>query len=187
MKTEKKRQLIHILLGLLYASIVFFLPQDLSFILLLVIFATGSFISYTHAYLTPVPFIKDIIEKVERTKENHIPGRAALSFTLGIILSAIIFYSFDKLILLGAILTLTFGDGFSTIIGKAIGKRKTFDGKTMEGTIAGIIAATIALSFFFNLEIALATAIFGMLAEYIPINDNYAIPLVSGLVLIILL
>ena len=186
MKTEKKRQLIHILLGGIYVIIAFFLPKELSFISFLVIFATGSFISYTHAHLTPVPFVKDIIEKVERKKETHIPGRAALSFTLGVILSTILFYSFDKLILVGAILALTFGDGFSTIIGKTFGKRKTTDGKTIEGTIGGIIAATIALSLFFNFEIALATAIFAMLAEYIPINDNYTIPIVTGIVLIFL-
>ena len=110
-----------------------------------------------------------------------------MSFTLGIILASIIFYPEEKLILIGAVTALTFGDGFSALIGKWIGKYKTFGGKTMEGTIGGIIAATLALMFFFSFEIALATAIFAMLAEYIPVNDNYVIPIVSGLVLVFLI
>jgi len=187
MKTEKKRQLIHLLLGIAYITIVFFLPKEHSLIALLGIFAVGSLVSYTHAHVRPIPFLNNILAKVEREKETSIPGRAALSFTLGIILSAIIFYSFGKMVLLGAVIALTFGDGFSTIIGKSIGKRKTFDNKTLEGTIGGIIVAAIVLSLFFKPEVAIATAIFAMLAEYTPINDNYAIPLVSGLVLVFLI
>jgi len=187
MKTEKKRQLIHLMLGVFYTAIVFFIPKEQSLIVLLGIFGLGSLASYTHAHVTPLPFLKDILEKVQRKKETHIPGRAALSFTLGIILSAILFYNMNNLVLIGAIIAVTFGDGFSTIIGKWKGKRKTTNNKTLEGTIGGIVAATIVLSLFFKPEIAVATAIFAMLAEYIPINDNYAIPLVSGLVLVFLI
>tara|TARA_Y100000310_G_scaffold327376_1_gene393634 strand:- start:4614 stop:5177 length:564 start_codon:yes stop_codon:yes gene_type:complete len=187
MKIEIKRQFLHILIGLLYLSILYFLSKELSFLVLLIIFVFGSFISFTHAHIKPIPFLQDVLAKVERDKEKHIPGRGALSFTLGIILASIIFYPEEKLILIGAVTALTFGDGFSALIGKWIGKYKTFGGKTMEGTIGGIIAATLALMFFFSFEIALATAIFAMLAEYIPVNDNYVIPIVSGLVLVFLI
>ncbi|MCR4336046.1 MAG: hypothetical protein NUV57_05955 [archaeon] len=183
MKTELKRQIIHILVGALYALIAYFLPKEQFFILLLAIFGTGSFLSYIQMKTNYFFFLQNLISTVERTREKHIPGRAALSFTLGILISSIVFYQFEKIILIGAIITLTFGDGFSAIIGNWIGKHKIFGNKTFEGTIGGIIAATIVLTFFFPIEIALPAAIFAMLAEYIPINDNYVIPIVSGLVL----
>jgi len=187
MKIELKRQFIHILLGVFYIILLYFLPKEHSFAALLAIFGLGSFISYTHAHIKCLPFLEDIISRVQRNREKHIPGRAALSFTLGVILASIVFYPMQKLVLIGAIVALTFGDGFSALIGKWVGKRKTFGNKTMEGTIGGIVAATIALTFFFPFEIALAAAIFAMLAEYIPINDNYVIPIVSGLVLAFLI
>ncbi len=186
MTKEFKRQLIHILLGVLYLSVIYFFEKEAAITILLLFFAVGSFISYSHKHLKPIVFLKEIIEIVERDKEAHIPGKAALSFTLGVLLATIVFYSFDKLIILGAVIALTFGDGFSTIIGKEVGKLKTPGNKTIEGTIGGIIAGTIALGLFFHIEIAFAAAIFAMLAEYIPINDNYTIPLVTGTILILL-
>ncbi len=187
MNNELKRQILHILLGLFYIIIFYTLTQEHAIVALILIFGAGSFLSYTHAHIQPLPFIKEIIKKVERGHETNVPGKAALGFTLGILLTAIIFSQEDKLITIGSITALTFGDGFATIIGKSLGKIRVVEGKTMEGTIGGIIAATIALSAFFPPEESLATAIFAMLAEYIPINDNYIIPLVSGGILFLLI
>jgi len=187
MQTEIKRQFLHILIGILYIVILFFLPIEHSIPALIAIFAIGSFLSYTHAHLTPLPFLKDILSRVERDKEIHIPGRAALSFTLGVLLASIVFFPFDKMVLIGAVTAVTFGDGFSTLIGKAAGKHRTIGNRTMEGTIGGTVAAALTLMVFFPLEVALGAAIFAMLAEYIPINDSYTIPLIAGIVLAILI
>ena len=187
MKIEIKRQLVHLLLGIVYIILFLFLDQSTALVGLLLIFGLGSLISYTHAHVKPLPFLKDILEKVERNKEKHIPGRAALTFTLGIILASILFSQLDKLVIVGAIIAVTFGDGFSTLIGKWFGKMKTLGNRTMEGTLAGIGAATLVLLLFFPIEIALAVAIFAMLAEYLPINDSYTIPIVSGVVLALIL
>ena len=81
---------------------------------------------------------------------------------------------------------LTFGDGFSTIVGRAAGKKTIVEGRTLEGTLAGIAAAFLSLLVFFPPETALAAALFGMLAEYLPVNDNFSIPLASGAVLALL-
>ena len=183
MKIEIKRQIVHILLGSLYIILFLFLDQSLAIISLIFIFGLGSLISYTHSHIKPLPFLKDVLERVERDEEKHIPGRAALSFTLGIVLASILFSQLDKLVTIGAIIAVTFGDGFSALIGKWFGKMKTLGDKTMEGTLAGIGAATIVLLLFFPIEVALAAAIFAMLVEYLPINDNYTIPIVAGVVL----
>lgn len=187
MKIEIKRQIVHILLGILYIILFLFLDQELALVGLLLIFGLGSLISYIHAHVKPLPFLKDVLDRVERDKEKHIPGRAALSFTLGIILAAILFSQVDKLVIIGAIITVTFGDGFSTLIGKWFGKMKTLGDKTLEGTLAGIGAATLVLLLFFPIQVALAVAIFAMLAEYLPINDSYTIPIVTGVVLVFLI
>lgn len=186
MKVELKRQLIHILLGILYIILFVFLDQTTALFALIIIFGLGSFFSFTHAHIRPLPFLQDMLAKVQREREKRIPGRGALSFTLGIILASILFSQLDKLVTIGAIIAVTFGDGFSTIIGKGFGKFKSIGNKTWEGTIGGVIAAWIVLMAFFSLETALAAAIFAMLAEYIPINDSYTIPIVTGIILAIL-
>ncbi|HZX20295.1 MAG TPA: hypothetical protein VFF13_04750 [archaeon] len=185
MKIELKRQIIHILLGIFYITLFIFLEQYTAILAIAIIFGIGSFFSYTHTR-NGIPFLQKILDEVQREKEINIPGKAAMHFTLGILLSAIIFSQTDKIITIGAITALTFGDGFSTLIGKLVGKFKTFGGKTLEGTIGGVIAAWIALMIFFQLETALAAAIFAMIAEYLPGNDNYTIPLAAGLVLFLL-
>jgi len=186
MKTEIKRQIIHILLGVLYLAILNYFPKEQSLIAILFIFSIGSFISFSHRHLKPLPFVKDVIHLVQREREKEIPGRAALSFTLGVLMAIIVFYPFNPLVAIGAVCVLTFGDGFSTLVGKLFGKRKIFDGKTLEGTIGGIIASTASLYYFFPFEIALATSLIAMIAEYLPINDNYTIPIAAGLILLVL-
>jgi len=187
MKQETERQAIHFAIGTAYIIAIYLLPKETAIPLLLGIFAIGSFISYTHQKGIRLPLVKEIILLVEREKEMHLPGKGALSFTLGILLSSIIFYPFDKLVLIGAATALTFGDGISTLMGKRYGKTKTIGERTLEGTITGIIGATISLALFFPIEIALPTAIFAMLAEYLPVNDNYTIPLVAGAILLLIL
>jgi len=117
----------------------------------------------------------------------NIPGKGALIFTFGLLLTNIVFYPFGKTVLIGAILTVTFGDGLSTLVGKLFGKRQIMKNRTLEGTLAGMIAAAIALSFIVPIHIAIITAIVGLLAEYIPLNDNYTIPIAAGFCLALLL
>jgi len=60
-------------------------------------------------------------------------------------------------------------------------------GKTIEGTIAGTAISTIMLSTIMpSIQIALAASIIGMLAEYLPIDDNFTIPIATGITIAIL-
>ena len=56
----------------------------------------------------------------------------------------------------------------------------------MEGTVGGIIVATIPLLLLFPIHISLITATLGMLAELLPIDDNIGIPHIAATVLTVL-
>ncbi len=187
MKQEYARQAIHLMLGAIYFCILFFLGTEQGIAALIIIFGLGSLASYLIARKKRIPFAKNILEMAERENESHLPGKAGLAFTLGVLITAIIFLPVNRMAAFGGIITLTLGDALSTIIGMKFGKTKTAHNKTLEGTMAGTIAATLGLAVLFPLPIALAAAITGMLAEYLPINDNYTIPLASAAALALLL
>ncbi len=187
MKHEYARQAIHVMLGTIYFALLFFLDTQHGIIAMALVFGFGSLASYLIARKKRIPFTKNILEMVERENESHLPGKAGLAFTLGILITTIIFLPVNRMAALGGIITLTLGDALSTIIGMKFGKTKIVHGKTLEGTIAGTLAATLGLAVLFPLPIALAAAITGMLAEYLPINDNYTIPLASATALALLI
>ena len=182
MGNELKRQGMHLLLGVFYIIILFFLVKPEGLLVIAAILAFGLIVSATHAHLKPSKFLGKMLEHFERSGEENLPGKGALLFTAGALLSALVFYPFSGMVAVGAVTALTFGDGFSTIIGRAVGKTRIVEGRTLEG----IAAASLALAVFFPPETALAAALFGMLAEYLPVNDNFSIPLASGAVLALL-
>ena len=57
----------------------------------------------------------------------------------------------------------------------------------MEGTVGGIVVATIPLLLLFPIHVSLITATLGMLAELLPIDDNIGIPHIAAAVLTLLL
>jgi len=118
---------------------------------------------------------------------NHFVT-APIAFTFGIILSLLFF---PPLIAYTSIAVLTLGDGFASIFGRIIGKTPIYFNrkKTLEGTICGFICAFIGSILFVNPLKALVAVSAGMLAESLPlpIDDNLAIPLCSGIVLIVFL
>ncbi len=186
MMKEFFRQAMHIMLGSACIALFYFLPKESAIISLFLILFLGGLVSYAHMHIKALPFIKEIISFAQRKEESQAAGIAALNFALAGLLTAIIFYPLEVKITLGALAVLTFGDGFSTIIGKAFGKTKLAAGRSLEGTVAGIAAACVALSFFFPLQIAVPVAVVGMVAEFLPINDNYSVPMAAGIILAIL-
>jgi dolichol kinase len=88
---------------------------------------------------------------------------------------------------LGGLCALIYGDSVSTIFGIKFGKHKLIGKRTWEGTIAGMLAALPFLAILFPIQIALATAIIAMLAELLPINDNFSIPIATAIFLSIML
>lgn len=179
MNLELERQLLHAAFGLVYILMLLYLPKPIAVQIVFLVFALGILVSVVHHRFRIEP-LERLIARFEREGESRILGDAAIKFTLGVLVATVVFYPMDTRIILGAISVLTFGDSASTIIGQALGKIRVVRSKTLEGTIGGILVGAISLIFFLPVHIAIAAAVAGMLAELLPVNDNYTIPLTTG-------
>ncbi len=96
-------------------------------------------------------------------------------------------YLFELKTAVAALVFLIVGDTMAAIVGKAFGRTRLF-GKTLEGFGAGWISSTLAAVAIVPeigwLPLA-AAAFVAMVVEIapIPVDDNFRIPLVAGLVL----
>lgn len=180
---ELRRQGMHALLGTVLLLMVYFLGVPKSFLVAVAALVIGLVISSLIYRGVKLPIICHFVKTCERGYEKHFPGRGALLFLTSFILVMVIFYPFPTVIL-GAMCVLIYGDSASTIFGKSLGKHK-IGRLSLEGSLGGMLIASIALLFLFPFYIAIPVAIVGMLAEYLPLDDNFTIPLVSAFFLTI--
>lgn len=134
------------------------------------------------------PIFSTITKKASRSNfEKNNFALAPITFTMGLIISLIIF---PLPIAFTSITILTIGDSVANISGRFFGKTPFFynKNKTIEGTIIGFISAFLCSSLFVNPFHAIIAAAVGMTVESLPlpINDNLAIPLSSGTILILI-
>lgn len=89
-----------------------------------------------------------------------------------------------------ALLFASFGDTFAALYGKKFGKIKIWN-KTLEGTIAGILACILVAQFIPEVSniVKYSGAFAAMFIELMPIriDDNLRIPLFSGIIMDIVL
>ncbi|MFH1751453.1 MAG: phosphatidate cytidylyltransferase [archaeon] len=185
MLKEIKRQFIHLALGSCFIFLVPILSVTQLFFLVLLLLGIGLIFSFMIKKRILIPFFSYLVETVERKHERFIPGQGSFMFFLGLIVLLLVFQ--NQLIVLGALIVVVFGDSVATIVGLTIGKHRLLNNRTLEGSVAGIVAAFIFLSILFPPNIAFLVAFTGMLAEFLPVNDNLSIPIVSGMVLKLLL
>jgi len=189
MKKELRRQFFHYFFGCIIILLIGFLGTMQYIILNMVILLTGYFLSVQIKQKKKIPLIDKQINKIldyaGRPTEKESPGKGALTFFTGTLLATILFHN-NLILVIGAIIPLVFGDSFSTVLGKLIGKIKIQD-KTLEGSIAGILVSFLYLSILFPLSVAFTAAAIGMSMEYLPIEDNYTIPIATGFALMLLI
>lgn len=185
---EMLRKTIHIsgfLIPLI--SIQYFTPQTISLALFLTTLAyTTSEIA--RKYGKNFPIFSTVTKKALRSNfEKNNYAIAPIAFAMGIISSLLFFPSY---IAYTSITVLTIGDSFANISGKIFGKTPIFfnKNKSIEGTLTGFIVAFLGSILFVNPLQALIAAAVGMIIESLPlpINDNLAIPLSSGMILILI-
>jgi phytol kinase len=195
-RRELRRKIIHILTGVLFiASAFIFKDIDAIFwlgIILLVPFGIFYLLIrwFNHTRIGQLAHTS-----IEREPGHHTNGIGGLSFVGGVILSYLLF-GFNPAIVVVSIIVLAFGDGFASYVGMRFGKHKfNIEGhtKSIEGTIAGIVAATVVSSLFIDFFLALIAVALTMIVELVGIRvrgreipDNLYIPVISGLVLYIL-
>ena len=185
MRAEVRRQFIHFLFGSLIISLVAVGGTRESLLLISIAFLAGLVLSYSIRRGVKVPLVCNVVDCVQRHYEKEIPGKGALFFFLGAIITMVLFW--QQRIVLGALCVAVYGDAASTVFGVRFGKHKLVGKKSFEGTLAGILIAGFFLSFLFQFHIAFLAALIGMLAELLPFDDNFTIPIAVGLVLSILL
>jgi dolichol kinase len=116
------------------------------------------------------------------------------STTLFLISAAITIILFPRGVAIAALLFLTVGDPIAEIIGIRYGRIRLVRGKTLEGTVAGAIACFIIgapLLLVRDLGIDLTLLSIGAAAAALtellpaPVDDNFTIPIGSGLAMIV--
>jgi phytol kinase len=169
---ELTRKSIHIGLGV-FLSIVLSLTSILTFQYFLTgVLLVGVLLALiAHARVFPV--LEDVLTEVHRPKELF-PGESAFVFILGVLIPT--FFFTDSFVIILGILGLTFQDGFSTLIGKKYGRIHLRPNKTVEGSLAGLVAAFIVFLALIPIEQAFLLALFVTLVELIPLNDSFSIP-----------
>ena len=185
MKTEARRQFIHFLFGSFFIALIAVLGVGQSFFVLAACFGAGLLVSFLLKKGVKIPLLLEVVKKVERDYEKHLPGKGALLFFLAAIITIVLFQ--EKAIVLGALAVAVYGDAASTVFGLRFGKHRIAGKKTLEGTIGGIAASTGFLLFLFQWPVALSAAVIGMIAELLPFDDNFTIPIAVGLTLMLLI
>jgi dolichol kinase len=186
MKKEFRRQFLHFFFGSIVILSIILIGTTNFLIANTLILVLGYLISIKIKKGFKLPLIKNFLDYAGRSAEKQIPGKGALTFFIGTLIAGILFYN-NQLIFIGAIIPLVFGDSTSTIIGKFFGKIELYKGKTLEGSIAGILISFLFLSVLFSYSTALIAATAGMATEYLPIEDNYTIPIATGIALMLLI
>jgi dolichol kinase len=73
--------------------------------------------------------------------------------------------------------TLAVLDGVATIAGTRFGRTRFYNGKSAEGTVAGIFVTFLVLLLFMSVHGALIVAVIaGIIELFSPVDDNLVIP-----------
>jgi dolichol kinase len=84
---------------------------------------------------------------------------------------------FTKPVVLPALIALAVLDGVATIAGIRFGRTRIYNGKSLEGTIAGIVVTFLVLLLVMPVQGALVVAVIaGIIEMFSPVDDNLVIP-----------
>lgn len=182
-KLEVKRQLMHIIVGILIVALLYF--NLINALILLIVFIIGFFISLLSRKFK-IPVIYSFLKKFDRKEDlERFPGKGLVFYVFGSFLAVLIF---PKEIAMASIIILALGDSVSRLVGPYGYLRHPFHSeKFLEGVIAGVFMATLGAMFFVSFLQAFFASVVAMLIEGIDleikrfkIDDNLLIPVVAG-------
>jgi len=176
---EHLRQLMHLFFGLLIAAFIWVVPQDFATAVMATVLLITAVLSELLVKGHKIPLISWIVGGLER--DVILPAKGTLIFFLGTLFCLVIF---PKEIVVPAFVVLSILDSVSTSVGVAAGRHKIYGKKSLEGTLAGMMAAFVALLVFLPVPVALGTAVLAGLVElFSPVDDNITIPVSVCLIL----
>ena len=188
---EFKRQVMHILVGLVTVALVYL--EILSPFAIFLLIIVGILLSFIVKRMR-LPLISNFLDHFEREEQKRtFPGKGTIFFFIGVLLSVQLFV---RDIALASIMILTLGDSISHLFGAQFGRLKNiFNGKSkklLEGTFAGTITGFLGAVFFVPIPEAFLGSAAAMIAEVIKIDfndstldDNLVVPLVAGTVMLL--
>ena len=185
-----KRPLFHFIGGMIFPIVYFFIGKKIALQAIVVALALVFIFELIRA---KYPLFNEWVWHNFRGffKEQEKNTVTGMPYFIGGILVTVLF--FDKPIAITALCFLTFGDCTAAIIGKKIGRHKIFPPRSVEGSAAFFIIATLAgfvlKQYFFPADLTviaiLASAFIAAVVEALPIalDDNLTIPIIAGVAL----
>jgi len=185
---ELKRKGIHLCALVIPLSYYFFLPKSLA----LLIFTPAALISifidllrHKNTFLSK--WINWVLGPILREHESW--DFTGSSYILSAFVLSVLF--FNKKIAVAVICFAILGDMAAALVGRIFGKVKIVNSsKTLEGSLAFFTSCLLIVIVIpsFPIWIGLVGALIATIVEAlsIPVNDNFSVPLLSGLVMEIL-
>jgi phytol kinase len=169
---ELARKLIHVIFGLAIAGMVLVLDHNSA----LMVLAGGLFFGLILIDLvlrgTTLPVISAVLDYVDRC--DPLPGKGALYFAVSALTCVILF---PTAFVVPALVSLAVLDGVAAITGTRFGRTRIWNGKSGEGTIAGIFVTFMCLLLLIPVHGALIVAVVaGIIEMFSPVDDNLVIP-----------
>jgi dolichol kinase len=169
---ELTRKLIHLIFGLGIAGMVLVLDHTTATAIL----AAGLFFGIILIDLIlrgyTLPVFSALVKYVDRCEP--LPGKGALYFAVSTLACVILF---TKPVVLPALISLAVLDSVATIAGIRFGRTRIYNGKSLEGTIAGIVVTFLVLLLVMPVQGALVVAVIaGIIEMFSPVDDNLVIP-----------
>jgi dolichol kinase len=169
---ELVRKLIHVIFGLGIAGIVLVLDHTTA----MAVLAGGLFFGLIIIDLIlrgyTLPIFSGVVNYVDR--RDPLPGKGALYFAVSALTCVILF---PVAIVVPALVSLAVLDSVATIAGIRFGRTRIYNGKSLEGTLAGIFVTFLVLLLFISIPGAFFVAVVaGIIEMFSPIDDNLVIP-----------
>ena len=174
------RQAVHLLVGAAIALAVAVLPPGLTVPLFAGGLLVGSiFVDAVDRGLA-VPLISPLLDLLER--DGARPGQGAFYFFVATLGCLTVFGQNAAAI---GVLVLALLDSVSTVVGRRLGRRRLYNGKSLEGFLAGtLVTAGALLAVLSPATAVLAATAAGIVELVSPVDDNLVIPPVVCLVLL---
>jgi dolichol kinase len=169
---ETSRQLVHLFFGLAIAAAIALIDRPAMLSIMVTALFLGVLLSDALSRGYHIEGVSPLVELLER--QDVLPGKGAILFLLS---SLLCLFFFDAGVVVPAVLALAVLDGVATLIGIRYGTHRIYNGKSVEGTGAGIAAAALVLVLLISPAQALAAAVLAGVIELVaPVDDNLLIP-----------
>jgi len=169
---ETSRKVVHLLFGLGLAAAIALIDRPTMLALMVIALFFGFILSDALSRGHHIEGVSPLVEALER--KSVLPGKGALLFVFS---AFVCLFFFEPKVVVPAVVALAVLDGVATLAGLRYGRHRIFNGKSVEGTGAGIAAAALVLLLVLPPALALAAAVVAGLIELVaPVDDNLLIP-----------